>query len=736
MKRIRAIGAGLGVVCALLAGEAGMRAEEGRSESGPVWDTYSDTWVATDALGRRLPTYAEVGPPRKNRFVGLFYFLWHGAHVNGGPYDITRILKTDPDAMQKHDSPLWGPLGAPHHWGESLFGYYLSDDAFVLRKHAQMLGDAGVDVIIFDVTNQFTYKSAYMPLLREFAAVRKNGGRTPQVAFLCPFWDPAKVVAELYHDLYEPGLYRDLWFQWDGKPLILADPSLIGQWEGTAQQNTPTALEPGRTLGQSFTVAQPFDAVGGRFPTWATTDAAMTLTLFRDGPKGAKLASRHFENVSDNAWLSVRLKKPLPAGTYYLEMSAAKGKIGWWSHTGDVYAQGQAYADGEPVRGERTLRIGTIPEKGVRLQDFFTFRKPQPDYFQGPTGPDMWSWLEVTPQHVFRNAKGEKEQMSVGVAQNAIGSRLGTLSEPGARGRNFHNGANDNRPDAVLHGYNVAEQWERALKEDPKFIFITGWNEWYGGRFDEFLGVKMPVMFVDTFNQEYSRDIEPMKGGHGDLYYYQMVSYIRRYKGVRKPPAAGPPKTILMDGDFRQWDSITPEFRDALGDTTPRDHPGYNNVTRYVNKTGRNDFVAMKVARDRENLYFYVRTRDPITPHTDPHWMLLFLDVDGDRKTGWEGYDFIVNRTVQGGSTTTLEANTGGWNWRKQADARYRVQGNEMMLVLRRADLGLTDTSRPLQIDFKWADNLQEEGNTEAFTLYGDSAPPGRFNYRYAEKPR
>jgi hypothetical protein len=34
-----------------------------------------------------------------------------------------------------------------HHWGESAFGYYRSDDPWVLRKHAQMLSDAGVDVI-------------------------------------------------------------------------------------------------------------------------------------------------------------------------------------------------------------------------------------------------------------------------------------------------------------------------------------------------------------------------------------------------------------------------------------------------------------------------------------------------------------------------------------------------------------------------------------------------------------
>ena len=152
-----------------------------------------------------MPTYEDVGPPRADRVVGIFYFLWHGAHVQGGPYDVTKILAQDPQAMLKKQSPLWGPMLAPHHWGQSIFGYYLTDDAGVLRKHAQMLADAGVDMVVFDVTNQITYKSYYMALLRVFSEVRKSGGRTPQVAFLCPFGDPAKVVAELYKDLYAQG---------------------------------------------------------------------------------------------------------------------------------------------------------------------------------------------------------------------------------------------------------------------------------------------------------------------------------------------------------------------------------------------------------------------------------------------------------------------------------------------------------------------------------------------------
>jgi hypothetical protein len=219
------------IVISLLAPPA--RAQESR-------DLYSDTWVAMDALGRRLPVGGEVPVPRGNRFVGMFYFLTHGEHGRQGPFDITKILAKDPDAMQKPDSPLWGPVYASHHWGEPLFGYYLSRDEWVYRKHAQMLSDAGVDTVIFDVTNQHTYPRSYRTLCRVWSQIRAEGGRTPQIAFLAPFWDPARVAGTLYNDFYKPGEYADLWFRWEGKPLILADPALItAEAVGSSRRGLP-----------------------------------------------------------------------------------------------------------------------------------------------------------------------------------------------------------------------------------------------------------------------------------------------------------------------------------------------------------------------------------------------------------------------------------------------------------------------------------------------------------------
>lgn len=693
------------------------------------WDNYSDTWVATDALGRAVPTYPEVPAPRGDRTVGIFYFLWLGEHIQGGPFDVTKILAADPDAMQKPDSPLWGPLHAPHHWGESLFGYYLTNDDGVLRKHAQMLGDAGVDVVIFDVTNQITYREWYRALLRVWSEMRTLGNRTPQVAFLTPFWSPSKVVRELWRDLYQPGLHPDLWFRWEGKPLILADPELIFTGEENAHQNTPAELQAGQTLGQSFTIERMLQAVSARFATWHTTTSAVTLTLRSNGPAGELLLSQRFQNVGDNNWLRLKFQKPLPPGTYYLEASESKGRIGWWSHTEDKLGRGTAFADGAAAVGDRTLRLTHTDAYTQAMLEFFTFRAPQPDYFCGQTKPDMWSWLEVYPQHVFTNSAGQREQMSVGVGQNAVEGRLGSMSEAGAHGRSYHQGATDSRPNAVRYGHNVTEQWERALKEDPRFIFVTGWNEWIMGRFAEFSGIKLPVMFVDQFDQEHSRDIEPMRGGHGDDYFYQFVSYVRRYKGARPLPSLAP-RRIRMDGQFDDWHDVQPEFRDTIGDPVRRDHRGWDAKVTYRNDTGRNDIVAAKLSWDEQTAWFYVRTRELITPPQATNWMLLFLDADADPKTGWLGYDFVINRTGKG----SLERNVGNdFAWFSVDTLSSFVTGNELELAIPWKALGRKSPAATL--DFKWADNCIAEGDWTDFTINGDAAPNDRFNYRARLQP-
>lgn len=713
------------------------------------WDVQSDTWVATDMLGRSLPGFEETGPVKEDKIVAMFYFLWLGRHGEEGPFDVTKILAQDPDAMQKKDSPLWGGMYVPHHWGESIFGYYVGEDEYVLRKHAQMLGDAGVDVIVFDVTNQLTYPESYRPLCKVFNDVRASGNHAPQIAFLTPFWSPKKVVHELWNDLYSKGEYEDLWFKLDGKPFILADPALISESIESKRSDWNPSVRLKTTLGQSFKTDIPVFQVGAAVPTWKSKDSGATLTLYEGGPGGKRVQSTTFSKHPDNRWAMLVLDQPVSAGSYYLEMSDPQGTVGWWTGETPIENAGPAFEDGKEMEKQLAIRLVLGSEDVAKMLDFFTFRKPQPDYFVGPTGPNQWGWLEVFPQHGFYTIENDEqsdeqgnekqviEEVAVGIGQNAVDGKLGVLSNPRSHGRSFHAGSEPAPEQCDYTGQNFEEQWKRAYELDPKAVFITGWNEWIMGRFDEtapFHGVDV-VSFVDQFNMEFSRDIEPIRFGHQDSYYYQLISHLRRFKGTR-PVEKIEAQPIVLDGNYDDWKEVGPEFRDTIGDVVHRRERGWGKGTVYENKTGRNDIIRAKVSRDSENVYFYVQTAKPLKGQADGNWMMLFLDVDCDIKTGWLGYDFVLNRVSPVDPTNPtssaqvkmfLEKNAvgNGYNWAEPIEIDARVGECEIELAIPRHFFGKEET-----FHFKWSDNIEQSGDWSDFTINGDSAPNDRYNYR------
>lgn len=554
-------------------------------------------WPATDALGRRLPMSDEVGPPVTGRFIGIFYFLWHnepGARspLLEGPYDIARILEKDPQALKNPASPFWGGIGTSHYWGEPLYGYYRATDPWVLRRHAKLLADAGVDTLIFDTTNARSYPDVYLRLCEVFRQVREEGGRTPQISFMVNT-EAGKTARQIYEALYRPGLFRELWFQWQGKPLMICDP---------------------------------------------------------------------------------------------------------------------AEADAE-------------------LKSFFTLRRAHWPFTLTNTAT-AWHWEATYPQpYGYLDDPQVPEQVNVSVAQNLrqADGKVTNMSAGDARGRSFHKGRQETATGSVNYGYNFQEQWGRALELKPPFVMVTGWNEWIAGRWGKLDG---PLVFVDQFDEECSRDIEPMKGGHGDNYYWQLVSNVRRYKGAPPLPKASAPKTIRVPGDFNQWADVVPEFGDAVRDTDPREFVGVGGLS-YTNRTGRNDLVACKVSRDKQNVYFYARTRQPISDQHDPNWMWLLIDSDLNPATGWAGYDFIVNRAIDQDGSSWLEKHAGGWNWTKVAKVKIAVKATELQLTLPRRALAWPLKDNRAAFDFKWADNVQKPGDPMDFFLSGDAAPEGRFNYRY-----
>ena len=82
-----------------------------------------------------------------------------------------------------------------------------------------------------------------------------------------------------------------------------------------------------------------------------------------------------------------------------------------------------------------------------------------------------------------------------------------------------------------------------------------------------------------------------------------------------------------------------------------------------------------------------------------------------------------------------IEKNVGGrWEWKAVGESKFAVNGNKLELAIAKQLMNLTGDD--VDIEFKWNDNMQENGNIMDFYVNGDTAPGGRFNYVYSTKPK
>ncbi len=583
-------------------------------------DVLADTWMATDDENRF--TGAGKGDLGDKK-VGIFYFLWHDVQRHKGDGQIYNHT----EAWRKGgiqgviDMIQQGPVGFAHYWAEPYFGYYRSDDEWVIRKHTYQLVAAGVDFIFIDATNGKTYQENYEAILRVWTQMRAEGYQTPQIAFHCGNSNTNAIVSfrEVWRNIYSRDLYKELWFMHEGKPLILLP------YETALFRLTPEQQE-------FFTIRH----------SWAFTD---------------------------RAW----------------------------------------YTDHD--------------------------------------GKNCWPWADLYPQGPGLSPEGKMEQMVV------MSGYWANSTSHVNRGRSFHNNKQPDGGDFGFKlvengtsgkGYAFQEQFDYAIENDPGIIMVIGWNEWWAGRWEAGNAVGQLIAdtyvvtdddawtrnyYVDGFNPEFSRDIEPVKGLYKDNYYYQMIMNLRTYKGARKVQQAFGQRPIVLTDPLSQWDIVGPEYRDYQGDTVHRNTTSYVGGLQYTNTSGRNDIVLSKVSKYDDTITFYVECAQDITAAEGTNWMNLFVDADCNHETGWYGYDYVLNRTRSEGTCSVMKFVGNEWKMKEMGTATYVVNGKTMQIQVSLDTLRVSKT-----FDFKWADNSVDNGDIMQFIDLGDTAPNDRFNYRYTTK--
>jgi len=641
-------------------------------------DLYVDTWVATDAVGRDMPSFEEVGPLKddRRRVVGMFYVTWHTQNFANleQPYraDVTRILEADPTARFQANHPLWHNDAPHYHWGEPEMGYYLSQDEYVIRKDMSMLADAGVDVLIVDATNAVRYWEEWDVTFRVMREMIAEGNKVPRFCFWAFNGPVITVVQDLFDNIYKQEKYKDLWYYWDGKPLLLYNGSPDSDSHQVGIKHPNPHYDPDSKTDPNH-------------PHYLDPD--YTEEFYKDYTQEVK--------------------------TYFTLRTM------WW---GEYEWRGKHVLDAE---------------------DYWCFGYDIHD----PRIKDM------SPVDLAATHNGVVEQFAVTPAQHAhtIVGRSWTRENGEPELNEFDLPKPTYIPslgkvvdNPAAYGLYFQERWDEALQVDPPFLYINDWNEWTAGKFPTgkapgsdlpgpttFLNRESPYYFIDQYNAEFSRAIQPMKDGFTDNYYMQMAQNIRRYKGVRPIPEQKGLTPIEVDGKFNDWSEVTNEFRDTRGDIFHRNAVGYSGIN-YTNNSGRNDIITSKAAVDETCVYFYVKTAGAMTSHTDKNWMLLLIDADNNPETGWYGYDFLINKDVLDENATTLmkydESEPEG-AWKEVAKLDYRYTHSELELAIPRNLLGLENSH--FVFDFKWSDNPAALKDPISFCTDGDTAPNRRFNYRF-----
>ena len=643
-------------------------------------DIFPDTWVANDALGRSMPGFSEVGAVKNDqrRIVGIFYITWHTQdHYTNfkSPYaaDVTKVLAMDPKARMDAKHPLW--TESSYHWGEPEMGYFLSQDEYVIRKDMSMLADAGVDVLVMDVTNAVRYWDEWEVLFTTMQKMKAEGNKVPQFCFWAFNGPVITVVQDLYDRIFKEEKYKDLWFHWDGKPLLLynGNPSVDANGGGVKNPNPHY---------------DPLAKTDPNHPHYGDSD--YTEENYKDYTREVKT----FFTLRTMWW-------------GYYEW-AGKRYVG----TEDNWSFGYSMADPKVKSMKPEELLST--HKGKREEAAVTTAQHPVTMTSENMGVGK-SWSRKD---------GEPKLNEYDLPEPAYVPWLGkTVEHPEGYGIYFQerwNEALEANPEFLY--INDWNEWT-AGKYQPDGSKTTPW-----------LGRDNSFFFVDQYNSEFNRGIHPMKGGYTDNYYMQMAQNIRRYKGIHPIAEQKGVTKIKLDGLFEEWDKVQTEYRDTRGDVIHRDHNGYGGL-HYTNTSGRNDIVTCKVAVDKKNLYFFAETAGAITSYADANWMLLLIDADNNPQTGWYGYDYLINKRVKSEVSTTLmrydAVNTDN-PWVEVAPLSYRYSGKKIEVAVPRNLLGLTKEA--CTFDFKWSDNASDLEDPISLCTNGDTAPNRRFNYRYIWK--
>ena len=266
--------------------------------------------TGTDDFGRVInPVDGKVN---SDRYVGMFYFLTLGQHTNHtGIFDINKITfdSTYHDAFTKYDTFIT-PVGSAHFWGEPVWGYYHSEDEWVMRKQVEMLTMAGVDFLVLDTSNNVLYERVTKILFDVLLEYQAQGWDVPRVVYYLGDHGlnaDISVFKQVYSIFYAKEAYKSLWFTPNDpeRPMIIAPADVIAAFGKSSDKQE-----------KEFTSFFDF-----RVTQWPTEEVLHE--------NGAPWIDFNYPQTSQNGWISLSTAQHVTVNMTDIRNSRGRG----WSPT-------------------------------------------------------------------------------------------------------------------------------------------------------------------------------------------------------------------------------------------------------------------------------------------------------------------------------------------------------------------------------------------------------------------
>ncbi len=556
-------------------------------------------------------SFGAVKERKGNAYVGMFFFVHLGFHGNHkGIYDISTMAADNYDAFFNASvNSALSPVGMAHYFAKPIWGYYDSDDTWVMRRQIEMLTMAGVDFLALDTTNDELYEDTVITLLGIIKEYRTQGWNAPRVLFYINS-NAAENTRKAYDTFYKNGEWSDCWFAPNGKPMIVTVTAANG---GASDQGTSKAV----------------------------TDSELL----------------EFFEIKESQWPNkTQVAEGVPWIDFAYPQTIHRGKTGNWINV-------------SVTQHSQTVRMSDMQANRGRGYDYATAQ--------------------------FDSANNDSEHMR--------------------------------------EGPNIEAQWQTVFDnaDEIDYVLVTGWNEWVAQKNNRGTTVNPVYDMVDLFNEEYSRDIEPMEGGYGDNFYLQLVRNIRKFKyGDYDSDGYFDSKLgVINPSDFseEQWKNAL-TYLDFKGECVARNFAGFPGAGVYTDDTNRNDIVKISVTRDYKNLYFRIETAAPITAaNGDAGWMNLLIGTADGGEYGAMGLQYAVNRLISGNITRIMKYKS-STQFEIAGSGEIYTQGCVMQLSLPVSAFGFGSDVR---FEFKVCDNVGATAQISDYYTKGDSAPIGRLTYFY-----